>query len=86
MASALNNLKRVDMLLNKKPNHQVIYIYLKQSICNHNSMLHPGVVATEKGAFRSPSTTVANFIWNYIHFRINTLENGIKFVIPKAIG
>ena len=32
--------------------------------------LHLGVVAIEKGAFGSPSTTVANFIYIYIYIYI----------------
>ena len=35
--------------------------------------LHPGVVAIEKGAFWSPSTTVANFTWLFtfiLYFRL----------------
>ena len=41
--------------------------------------LHLGVVAIEKGAFRSPSTTVANF--TYLLCNINNLRISVWFLI-----
>ena len=44
--------------------------------------LHLGVVAIEKGAFRSPSTTFANFSYygsySQLYCQINKLETKIK--------
>ena len=37
-------------------------------------LLHLGVVAIEKGAFRSPSTKVANFTFTYIKVKINNTQ------------
>ena len=39
--------------------------------------LHLGVVAIEKGAFWSPSTTIANFTYSYLN--INNLQTIIWF-------
>ena len=48
-------------------NTQQYKIYIKGKV--ERRPLHLGVVAIEKGAFWSPSTTVANFI-NYIYIYI----------------
>ena len=47
--------------------------------------LYLGVIAIEKGAFWSPSTTVANFtyiyIYIYIYFEMKNSTNGLKFSV-----
>ena len=40
--------------------------------------LHLAVVATEKGAFESPSTTVANYNYIYIYIYINRIWHQIN--------
>ena len=46
--------------------------------------LHHGVVDIEKGAFWSPSTTVANFTYFYVGFKLIRLSNiAFSFIIKK---
>ena len=43
-----------------------------------SSAIHVGVVAIEKGAFRLPLTTVANFTFTHAHIYLYTLKKGAE--------
>ena len=64
-----NTLKMVhDISLRNTQQYKVcIKVEVEQSRERSNAPLHLGVVAIEKGAFGSPSTAVANFIYLYTY-------------------
>ena len=58
----------------------------------YRPLLHPGVIAIEKGAFRSSSTKVANFTFSYIYiyiyiyiYRPNYLSNYLLNSTPTVL-